>query len=63
MAKLPIDTPPVDTGLQPGDAFEVHRQMVIALFTATLILSAILAGGLLFSRVTVLMVVAAAVAL
>jgi len=63
MAKLPIDTPPVDTGLQPGDAFEVHRQMVIALFTATLILSAILAGGLLFSRVTVLMVVAAAGAL
>ena len=63
MAKLPSDTPSVDTGLQPGDAFGVHRQMVIALFTATLILSAILGGGLVFSRVTVLMVVAAAGAL
>ncbi len=62
-AQLPSQTPPVDIGLQPGDAFEVHRQMVIALFTATLILSAILAGGLLFSHVTVLMVVAAAGAL
>jgi hypothetical protein len=63
MARLPGDTPPVDTGLQPGDAFAVHRQMVIALFTATLILSAMLAGGLVFSRVTILMVVAAAGAL
>jgi len=37
--------------------------MVIALFVATLLLSAILAGGLVFSRVTVLVVVAAAGAL
>lgn len=62
-AKLPSDTPPVDTGLHSGDAFEVHRQMVIALFVATITLSAILGGGLILSRVTVLMVVAAAGAL
>src|SRR5512145_2054758 len=62
MADMPRDTTPA-AGPQPGDAFEVHRQMVIALFLATLILSVILAAGLLASRVTVLMVVAAAGAL
>jgi hypothetical protein len=44
--------------LQPGDAFEVHRQMVIALFSATLIVTIALAAGLIASRVTALMVVA-----
>ena len=62
-----------DTGLPPGDAFEVHRQMVIALFLATLVLSIILGVGLYISQedigngnavhVTMLMVVAAAGAL
>lgn len=41
----------------------MHRQMVIALFLATLLLSVVLAAGVLASRVTVLMVVAAAGAL
>lgn len=49
--------------LQAGDAFEIHRQMVIALFTATLIVSVALAAGLIASRVTALMVVAAGGAL
>ena len=44
-----------------GDAFKVHRQMVIALFVATLFLSVVLSVGLIVSRVTVLMVVASAV--
>jgi hypothetical protein len=46
-----------------GDAFEVHRQMVFALFLATLIVAVGLAVGLFSERVTALMVVAAAGAL
>lgn len=45
------------------DAFEVHRQMVIALFVATLLVSTFLTVGLLTSKATVLMVVVAAGAL
>ena len=56
MAEPPSATP-------AGDAFEIHRQMVIALFTATLIVSVALAAGLIASRVTALMVVAAGGAL
>jgi len=49
--------------LPPSDAFEVHRQMVISLFFATLILTMLLGVGLIFSKVTVLMVVIASGAL
>lgn len=48
-----------DTGLPSNDAFEVHRQMVVSLFVATLLLSTLLGVGLYFSNVTALMVVAA----
>ena len=61
------DPPGADPGagppLEAGDAFEIHRQMVIALFSATLIVSIALAAGLIASRVTALMVVAAGGAL
>jgi hypothetical protein len=63
MVKQRSDTSSSDTALQPGDAFDVHRQMVIALFTATLMLSVLLVVGLVFSRLTALMIVAAAGAL
>jgi hypothetical protein len=56
-------TIPPGTGLQSGDAFDVHRQMVLSLFVATLFLSVALSVGLWFSSVTMLMLVAAAGAL
>jgi len=43
-----------------GDAFEVHRQMAVSLFAATLIVSAILGFGIYLDKVTALMAVAAA---
>jgi hypothetical protein len=52
-----------DTVLPPGDAFEVHRQLVVSLFFATLMVSTILGVSLYFSNVTALMVVAASGAL
>ena len=70
-----VPNSPVDSGGQEGtsisatDAFEVHRQMVIALFIATLFLSVLLTLGLYISdrsgqfRVTALMAVAASGAL
>src|SRR5215510_10293507 len=63
MAEPPSADPGTGPPLQAGDAFEVHRQMVIALFSATLIVSIALAAGLIASRVTALMVVAAGGAL
>lgn len=59
----PTDKQPTDGGLPPKTAFEFHRQMVIALFSATFVLSMILALGLILSSVTALMAVAAAGAL
>jgi hypothetical protein len=50
-------------GVSPRDSFEVHRQMVIALFIATLFLGFALAVGLCVSGLTVLMVVVVAGAL
>jgi hypothetical protein len=63
MAEPPNADPGAGPPLQAGDAFEIHRQMVIALFSATLIVSIALAAGLIASRVTALMVVAAGGAL
>ena len=60
MPKLPSAAPHDETGPQSRDAFEAHRQMVIALFTATTILSALLAVGLVASKISALMAVAAA---
>jgi hypothetical protein len=57
------DTRSTPGATRDGDAFEVHRQMVFALFVATLIVAVALALGLLSERVTALMVVAAAGAL
>ena len=59
----PPSAAPASPPLQAGDAFEIRRQMVIALFSATLIVSIALAAGLIASRVTALMVVAAGGAL
>lgn len=63
MKKSPIKATTPDTGIPPSDAFEVHRQMVIALFIATLLLCILLGIGLIFLKVTALMTVAAAGAL
>jgi hypothetical protein len=63
MAEPRSTVPGAGSPLQAGDAFDIHRQMVIALFTATLIVSIALAAGLIASRVTALMVVAAGGAL
>jgi hypothetical protein len=63
MAEPPSAGPGAGPPLEAGDAFEIHRQMVIALFSATLIVSIALAAGLIASRVTALMVVAAGGAL
>jgi hypothetical protein len=56
--------------ITPTDAFEVHRQMVIALFVATTILSSVVTIGLIISdrgsgqfHLTALMAVAVAGAL
>lgn len=63
MAEPPSDAAESGTGLEPRDAFEVHRQMVVALFIATTTLVVLLAAGLLLSTATALMVVAGAGAL
>lgn len=47
----------------PTDTFEVHRQMVIALFVATILVSTFLTIGLLNSTATALVAVVAAGAL
>lgn len=47
----------------PRDTFEVHKQMVMALFVATTFLCALLAAGLYLSQVSALMAVAAGGAL
>jgi membrane protease YdiL (CAAX protease family) len=68
-SKLGNSTDAVGQMITATDAFEVHRQMVIALFVATLILSVVVTSGLYISdrsgqfRLTALMAVAAAGAL
>lgn len=52
-----------DSRQPPLDAFEVHRQMVTALFVATVALSAALGVGLYLQQGTMLMVVVSAGAL
>jgi hypothetical protein len=64
MSAQPDPPPAAGAGpSQESDAFEVHRQMVIALFLATLILTTVISVGLLRSHVTAAMAVAATGAL
>jgi len=64
MLDSPAKTQPGNPPSQVGDAFEIHRQMVIALFVATVFICGILGVGIaLTSHVTVLMAVAGAGAL